>query len=88
MRDRQSPLALLAPAAIAVVAGILAGRVLVMWSRMRLAIARRSGNIPGILAAAQLARRPGAARLVVVLTAAVALRVVRRRLVGRGVQGP
>jgi len=73
LRDRQSPLALLAPAAIAVVAGIVAGRVLVIWSRMRLAIARRSGSIPGILAAAQLARRPGAARLVVVLTAAVAL---------------
>jgi len=73
LRDRQSPLALLAPAAIAVVAGIIAGRVLVMWSKMRLAIARRRGSIPGILAAAQLARRPGAARLVVVLTAAVAL---------------
>lgn len=73
LRDRQSPLALLAPAAIAVVAGIVAGRVLVIWSKLRLAIARRRGNIPGILAAAQLARRPGAARLVVVLTAAVAL---------------
>lgn len=73
MQDRSSSLALLAPAALALVAGIVAGRVLTAWARMRLAIARRSGSVPGILAAAQLARRPGTTRIVVVLTSAVAL---------------
>ena len=58
----------LAPAAIALIAGIIAGRVLVLWSHLRLGLARRAGNIPAILASAQLARRPGSARMVVVLT--------------------
>lgn len=73
LQDRTATFALLAPAALALVAGIVSGRLLVLWARLRLAIARRRGHIPGILAAAQLARRPGAARTVVVLTAAVAL---------------
>ncbi len=73
LQDRSNSFALLAPAAIALVAGIIAGRVLVLWARLRLGLARRAGNIPAILSSAQLARRPGSARMVVVLTAAVAL---------------
>jgi hypothetical protein len=73
LQDRSSSLALLAPAALALVAGIAAGRMLTAWARMRLAMARRAGSVPGILAAAQLARRPGTTRIVVVLTTAVAL---------------
>lgn len=68
-----SPFALLAPAALALLAGLAAGRLLVMWARLQLAIAKGRGHVPGILAAAQLARRPGTARMVVVLTSAVAL---------------
>jgi hypothetical protein len=73
LQDRTSSLALLAPAALALVAGIVAGRMLTAWARVRLAVARRAGSVPGILAAAQLARRPGTTRTVVVLTTAVAL---------------
>lgn len=73
LRDRSNPFALLAPAALALVAGIAAGRLLVLWARLRLAVARRRGHLPGILAFAQVARRPAATRTVVVLTTAVAL---------------
>jgi hypothetical protein len=73
LRDRSAPLALLAPAALAIVAGVLAGRLLNLWSRVRLGLARRRGRLPAMLSAAQLSRRPGAARTVAVLTAAVAL---------------
>ncbi|BCJ72657.1 hypothetical protein CS0771_22010 [Catellatospora sp. IY07-71] len=73
LRDRSAPLALLAPAALAIVAGVLAGRLLNLWSRARLGLARRRGRLPAMLSAAQLSRRPGAARTVAVLTAAVAL---------------
>jgi putative ABC transport system permease protein len=73
LQDRGSSLALLAPAALALVAGIVAGRLLTAWARVRLAMARRRGSVAGILAAAQLARRPGTARIVVVLTTALAL---------------
>ncbi|MEV4414934.1 FtsX-like permease family protein [Catellatospora sp. NPDC049609] len=73
LRDRSAPLALLAPAALAIVAGVLAGRLLSLWSRARLGLARRRGKLPAMLSAAQLSRRPGAARTVAVLTAAVAL---------------
>lgn len=73
LRDRSAPLALLAPAALAIVAGVLAGRTLSLWSRVRLGLARRRGALPAMLSAAQLSRRPGAARTVAVLTAAVAL---------------
>ncbi len=73
IQDRGGTVKLLAPAAIALLAGLVAGRLLTGWARVRLAIARRRGHLPGILAAAQLARRPGAARMAVVLTSAVAL---------------
>ncbi|WP_238008169.1 FtsX-like permease family protein [Dactylosporangium sp. AC04546] len=71
--DRGSPLALLAPPLLAVVVGVGAARVLSLWSAARLRIARRRGRIVSLLAAAQLARRPGGQRLVVVVTVAVAL---------------
>jgi hypothetical protein len=71
--DRSAPLALLAPALIAVVAGIVAARLLGIWARLRLAVARRRGRVPALLSAAQLARRPASHRLVVVVTVAVAL---------------
>ncbi len=71
--DRSAPLALLAPGLIAVVAGIAAARLLALWSRLRLRGARRRGHLVALLAAAQLARRPGGQRVVVVVTVAVAL---------------
>jgi hypothetical protein len=73
LADRGSPLALLAPALLAVVAGIVAGRGLKLWSRMRLRRHASRGAITGVLAHAQLARRPGARRVVVTVTVAVAL---------------
>lgn len=71
--DRDGPLALLAPALLAVVAGVVAARVLAAWSRLRLTVARRRGRVPALLSAAQLARRPSSHRVVVVVTVAVAL---------------
>jgi len=73
LSDRSAPLGLLAPALLAVVAGIVAGRLLGLWSRVRLAVARRRGRVPALLSAAQLARRPATHRVVVVVTVAVAL---------------
>jgi hypothetical protein len=71
--DRASPLALLAAPLLALVVGIGAARLLGLWSRLRLRIARRRGTIVSLLAAAQLSRRPGGQRVVVVMTVAVAL---------------
>jgi hypothetical protein len=71
--DRGSPIALLAAPMLAVVAGVAAARLLGLWSRARLRLARRRGKIASLLAAAQLARRPGGQRIVVVVTIAVAL---------------
>jgi putative ABC transport system permease protein len=71
--DRTSGLAMLAPALLAVVAGIVAARAVRWWSALRLRLARRRGNLPGLLSAAHLSRRPAGARTVVVVTAAVAL---------------
>ncbi|MER7278161.1 FtsX-like permease family protein [Dactylosporangium sp. NPDC000244] len=71
--DRTSPLALLAPPLLALVLGIAAARLLGLWSAARLRLARRRGRIVPLLSAAQLSRRPGGQRLVVVLTVAVAL---------------
>lgn len=68
LQDQMSAVKLLAPAAFALLAGLIAGRLLRLWSGFRLAIARRRGNLTGILAAAQLARKPGAARVTIVLT--------------------
>ncbi|WP_162907375.1 FtsX-like permease family protein, partial [Allorhizocola rhizosphaerae] len=63
LQDSGGSVKLLAPAAIALLAGLIAGRLLTGWARLRLAIARRRGHLAGLLAAAQLARRPGAARM-------------------------
>ncbi|MEV4512466.1 FtsX-like permease family protein [Dactylosporangium sp. NPDC049525] len=73
VNDRGSPLALLAPPLLAVVLGVAAARLLGLWSHARLRIARRRGRIVPLLSAAQLSRRPGGQRLVVVVTVAVAL---------------
>jgi hypothetical protein len=72
-RDRSSPLALLAAPLLAIVAGIAIGRLLGVTAGVRLALARHSGNVATMLAAAQLARRPGRHRVVTVVTVAVAL---------------
>jgi hypothetical protein len=68
--DRSAPLAMLAPALLALVAGIAAARLVRLWSAARLGRIRR---IPVLLAAAQLARRPGGRRVIVVVTLAMAL---------------
>jgi putative ABC transport system permease protein len=73
LSDRGSPLALLAAPMLAVVAGIGTARLLALWSRARLRLARRRGRLVPLLAAAQLSRRPGGQRVVVVVTIAVAL---------------
>jgi hypothetical protein len=73
VNDRSSPLALLAPPLLALVLGIAAARLLGLWSAARLRVARRRGRIVPLLSAAQLSRRPGGQRLVVVVTVAVAL---------------
>ncbi|HET8684151.1 MAG TPA: FtsX-like permease family protein, partial [Micromonosporaceae bacterium] len=73
LADQSAPLALLAPALLALLAGVVAARLLGLWSRLRLAIARRRGRVPALLSAAQLARRPAAQRVVVVVTVAIAL---------------
>lgn len=73
LSDRAAPLALLAPALLAVLAGIVAARVVGAWSTVRLRLARRRGRLPALLSAAQLSRRPGGRRIVVVVTVAVAL---------------
>ncbi len=72
-RDRASPLALLAPAMVALVAGLIVARLLAVSARLLLGRARRRGRIAGLLAAAQLGRRRGGHRIAVVLTVAVAL---------------
>ncbi|MFS8479893.1 MAG: FtsX-like permease family protein, partial [Micromonosporaceae bacterium] len=71
--DPTAPLALLAPALLAVLAGVVAARLLVLWARLRLRVARRRGRVPALLSAAHLARRPERHRVVVVVTVAVAL---------------
>jgi hypothetical protein len=71
--DRTAPLALLAPALLAVVAGVATARLVRLWSALRLRWARRRGRIPALLSAAQLSRRPAGRRVIVVVTVAVAL---------------
>lgn len=75
--DPTAPLGLLAPALLAVVAGVVTARLVRLWARLRLRRGHRrgrlSGRLPGLLAAAQLARRPAGARVVAVVTVAVGL---------------
>lgn len=73
LRDQTAPLALLAPAAIAVVGGVVAARMLALWSRARLHRHTRRGRVTGVLAHAQLSRRPQGQRVVLVVTVAVGL---------------
>ncbi|GAA1876365.1 ABC transporter permease [Asanoa iriomotensis] len=62
-----------APALIALLAGLLTARLLGLVARRRLPRATRQGRLPALLAAAQVGRRPESARLVAVLTVALAL---------------
>jgi ABC-type antimicrobial peptide transport system permease subunit len=71
--DQTAPLALLAPAMLAVVAGIVTARLLGAWSRMRVRRHARKGRVSGLLAHAQLSRRSLGHRVVLVVTVAVAL---------------
>lgn len=71
--DRTAPPALLAPALLALVAGIAVARLAGLWSRRRLRRYVHKGHISGILAHAQLSRRPAGRRVMVVVTVAVAL---------------
>lgn len=75
IRDRAAPLAMLAPALLAVVAGIVAARSVRLWARFRAGRPGRASRRPvaGLLAAAQLSRAPGGQRVIAVTTVAVAL---------------
>ncbi len=71
--DQTAPLALLAPALLALVAGIVTARLLALWSRLRVRRYARRGRVSGMLAHAQLARRPIGHQIMLVVTVAVAL---------------
>jgi predicted lysophospholipase L1 biosynthesis ABC-type transport system permease subunit len=73
--NRTSALALAAAPLLAVVAGLLAARLLAIAARVQLRTAARRGKIAGVLAGARLARQPGRHRVIVVVTVAVALLV-------------
>src|SRR5690606_31550791 len=72
-RPRSAPLAMVAPAALAVLAGVVTARLVRLWSGVRLRVARRRGRVPALLSAAHLSRRPGSRRVVAVVTVSVAL---------------
>ena len=71
--DQTAPLAMLAPALLAVVAGIVTARLLGWWSRVRVRRHARRGRVPALLAHAQLSRRPLGQRIMLVVTVAVAM---------------
>ncbi|MFC7549282.1 FtsX-like permease family protein [Plantactinospora sp. GCM10030261] len=71
--DRSTPIAYAAPALVALVAGLLAGRLVGWWARVRGRRAAARGRLTTLLSTAQLARRPATARVVALLTVAVAL---------------
>lgn len=71
--DQTAPLALLAPALLALVAGILTARALGIWSRVRVRRYARKGRVTGLLAHAQLSRRTLGQRVILVVTVSVAL---------------
>ena len=73
LSDQTAPLAMLAPALLAVVAGILTARMLGLWSRVRVRRHARRGRVSGLLAHAQLSRRPLGQRIMLVVTVAVAM---------------
>ncbi len=73
--DRSSPIAWLAAPSIALIAGLIAARLMAAASARRLRTAVRRGRIVSLLSGAWLARQPGRSRVVAVLTVAVALLV-------------
>jgi len=73
INDPTAPLALLAPALIALVAGVLLARLLGVWSRLRVRRYARKGRVTGLLAHAQLSRRTLGHRVILVVTVSVAL---------------
>ncbi len=73
--NRSSPIAWLAAPSIALIAGLVAARMLAFISGRRLRFSVRRGNVVGLLSGAWLARQPGRNRVVAVLTVAVALLV-------------
>gem|GEM_PF-2640217 len=68
-----SMIAMLAPALLAVVAGLATARILALIARVRLRRAQRAGSVPRMLAMVQLARRTEHRRIVILLTVAVTL---------------
>jgi ABC-type antimicrobial peptide transport system permease subunit len=73
--NRSSPIAWLAAPSIALIAGVLASRMLAFVSGRRLRSAVKRGRVVSLLSGAWLARQPGRNRVVAVLTVAVALLV-------------
>jgi hypothetical protein len=73
VNDPTAPLALLAPALIALVAGVLTARVLGLWSRLRVRRHAHKGRVTGLLAHAQLSRRTVGHRVILIVTASVGL---------------
>ena len=73
LRDRSAPLALLAPAALAVVAGVARRPAADASGRGRAGPARRRGRLPAMLSPARWPAGPARPGTVAVLTVAVAL---------------
>src|SRR5262249_13166809 len=73
LRDQTSPLALLAPPLLAVVAGIGGARLLGWYSRRRVRHHYRGTSVSGLIAHAHMSRRRAGHRVMVVVTVAVAL---------------
>lgn len=72
-QDRSSSLAVLTAPLLAIVAGIVGGRLLAVVAGVRLKRARRQADTTGMLSAAALARRSGRQRIIVVVAVATAL---------------
>lgn len=73
LTGNSGPITMLAPALLAVVAGLAAARLLSVVARGRLGRAKRAGEVARILALVQLARRTEHRRVVVLLTVALTL---------------
>jgi hypothetical protein len=73
LRDPSSSLVLVAPPLLALLASMIVTRLLAGYAWGALRRARRGGRLSALLAAGQLARRPGPCRVAAVLTVAIAL---------------
>lgn len=73
VQDRGSGLALLAPPLLAIVVGIVGGRLLSLRSAGSLRRAKRKGDVAGMITGSALSRRPGRVRIIVVVAVATAL---------------